>query len=382
MKRYYDAIIVGGGLAGGLAAYRMKQRTPAMEILVLERGERFGGNHLWSFHETDLTVEQLEWIQPFVVRRWPAYDVIFPRYRRTVHSGYASITSDRFHERVAERVRLLDGLGREPAELSADFVVLDNGLRIHGGFVIDARGWPEPSPIPAAYQKFVGLQLRLHGPHGLIHPVLMDVREPQVDGYRFFYLLPMDESSLLIEDTRYSDGSDLDVDAVRRDIMDYAKKNGWRVDAIEREERGVLAIPLEGALPAGEPGLVRAGGRAGLFHATTGYSLPDAIRFADALARRDPHETSGLLAWSEERARLHWERNGFYRFLNRLFFRAARPPERYRIMEMFYQRTPELIARFYAGRTTWGDRLRLLSGAPPVPIGRAIRCILESRRAA
>ena len=63
----------------------------------------------------------------------------------------------------------------------------------------------------------------------------------------------------------------------------------------------------------------RIGIRGGFFHPTTGYSLPDAVRVA------------------------------------------------------------MLIARFYAGRLTALDKLRILSGRPPVPVGRAMTALRERR---
>jgi len=35
------------------------------------------------------------------------------------------------------------------------------------------------------------------------------------------------------------------------------------------------------------------------------------------------------------------------------------------------------VRRFYAGCPSLVDRVRLLSGPPPVPVGRAARCVLE-----
>jgi len=39
-----------------------------------------------------------------------------------------------------------------------------------------------------------------------------------------------------------------------------------------------------------------------------------------------------------------------------------------------------LIERFYAGNTTLGDMARLLSGKPPISIGRAIKAIWGKKR--
>ena len=58
-----------------------------------------------------------------------------------------------------------------------------------------------------------------------------------------------------------------------------------------------------------------------------------------------------------------------------MLFRAAEPAERYKILERFYRLDAGLIARFYAGQSTMFDRARVLTGKPPVPIGRAVSAI-------
>ena len=60
-----------------------------------------------------------------------------------------------------------------------------------------------------------------------------------------------------------------------------------------------------------------------------------------------------------------------------MLFRAAEPDERYRIFQRFYRLSPRLVARFYAGRSTAADKLRLLFGRPPVPLGRAIAALAK-----
>ncbi len=36
--------------------------------------------------------------------------------------------------------------------------------------------------------------------------------------------------------------------------------------------------------------------------------------------------------------------------------------------------------RFYAGEPTWGDRLRILSGRPPIPVGKALASLFGGPR--
>jgi lycopene beta-cyclase len=110
--------------------------------------------------------------------------------------------------------------------------------------------------------------------------------------------------------------------------------------------------------------VARGGVRAGLFHPLTSYSLPDAVRFAWWLARDAPLDAS-LGSATRALADRHWQRGRFDRLLARMLFRAADPPERYRVLERFYRLPEPLIGRFYAGQSTLADRARILAASPP-----------------
>ena len=202
----------------------------------------------------------------------------------------------------------------------------------------------------------------------------MDATVDQADGYRFVYCLPFSPTELFVEDTYYSDTPDIDPGELKCRIAAYAEARGWKVAAVSREESGVLPVVMGGDFdafwPAGDR-LARGGVRAGLFHPLTSYSLPDAVRFAGWLARDAP--LGGELGPATRRLALrHWRRGRFDRMLARMLFRAADPPERYRVLERFYRLPEDLIGRFYAGQSTLPDRARILAGRPPVAIGRAV----------
>jgi lycopene beta-cyclase len=42
------------------------------------------------------------------------------------------------------------------------------------------------------------------------------------------------------------------------------------------------------------------------------------------------------------------------------------------VFARFYRLPEPLIERFYAGRSTFGDRARILCGRPPLPLTRAL----------
>ena len=281
-------------------------------------------------------------------------------------------------ESLGDRI-LLDTCVQDARAREVD---LEDGRQLQARCILDGRGWRGPLPVPCGYQKFVGRDVTLRGPHGLNGPILMDATVRQPDAYRFVYVLPWSERSLLIEETDYSDTPAVDVPGARSRIETYATSRGWEIESVQREEIGALPIPLSGAFehvwPSETAAVPRVGVRAGLFHPTTGYSLPDAARLALRLVRFEPLESEAVYARLRDDARKAWNERGYFRFLNKMMFRAADPKERVRIFERFYGLSEGLIGRFYAARIRWIDRVRLLAGKPPVPLHRALRCVWSS----
>jgi lycopene beta-cyclase len=214
----------------------------------------------------------------------------------------------------------------------------------------------------------------------------MDATVEQIDGYRFVYTLPFSSRELLIEDTYYSDGHGLDREGLSDGIRTYAARQGWEITEIGGEEAGVLPIVLGGDIEAfwdrDSSGVARSGMRAALFHPTTGFSLPEAVALADEVTRVRHLDGRALYDLTRQRSVEHWRRTGYYRFLNRMLFRAAEPEQRYRVFERFYGLSDPLIRRFYAGRLKWTDKVRVLTGKPPVPVIPALRCLFAARRGA
>jgi lycopene beta-cyclase len=376
-------LLAGGGLANGLIAYRLAQKRPEISVRLVEGGDRLGGRHTWSYFDTDVE-EAGDWIGVFVAKSWSAYEVRFPKRRRQLANFYHSVTSQRFHEVLTAELGDRVVLNTRIETLGPDWIDLADGRRLTADLVIDGRGPVALPDLILAYQKFIGQMVRLAFAHGLDAPIIMDATVDQLDGYRFLYVLPWDARTLLIEDTRYTDVADLDRDGLRRGIADYASSQGWTIEAVLDEEEGVLPVALGGDIEAHWRRAARctlSGLRAALFHPTTGYSLADAAALADAICGLPTIDASSVERLIRERSIRLWRDRAFFRLLNRMLFQAARPSERYRVLERFYGLPEALIARFYAARPTGLDKLRLLSGKPPVPLGAALRCIVEKAHA-
>jgi lycopene beta-cyclase len=375
-----DVCILGGGLAGSLVALALARQRPEVRLAVIEPGP-VGGNHIWSHFASDVDPSHDWLVEPLIVHRWPAYDVTFPDLRRTLGVEYRSITSERLAAVVSDRLPPGTVITGRVASAGPAEVELTDGRTLRAGAVLDARGAGDAATLDLGWQKFLGRTLIVPAGHGVERPLVIDATVPQIDGYRFLYVLPLSRSEVFVEDTYYSDSPALDLPAIGERISCYAGARGWQVTGITRTESGVLPVVLGGDFDAywASTGsdLPKVGVRAGLFHPTTGYSFPDAVRTATRIAAHPDLSNAALheLTWGQAKAA--WRSRGFYRMLDTMLFRAAEPEDRYRVLERFYRRPAGLISRFYAGRSTRVDQLHILSGRPPVPLRRAVEALLR-----
>jgi lycopene beta-cyclase len=372
----FDYLLIGGGLHNSLIALAIFARSPDASVCLVERESELGGNHVWCFHAGDLGPEAEALVTALVIRRWAGYSVRFPNFERRLASAYAAVSSEQLSQVVRAafagqpRSRLV--LRSSASGVEATTATLSTGERIYAKVVIDARGPEAHSGAHIiGYQKFVGLELVLREPTTLSEPIVMDATVPQQDGFRFVYALPFTATRVLIEDTYFSDHSELDRATLRARALEYASDLGLDVAEVAREEVGVLPLPASSSTPrAGSPLL--AGYAGGWFHPTTGYSFPIAARLALHIAACAPDAVfdQRFLALASEHAR----QQRYACLLNRLLFQAAPPSARRNVLERFYRLPEASIARFYALSTTSFDRARIICGRPPrgLSIARAI----------
>jgi lycopene beta-cyclase len=384
MTQAPDMIIVGAGLSGLLTAWRCLDVNPDLQIEIIEASDRIAGDHTWSFNLTDVAEHLQGWIKPFIAYRWDSYDVKFPKRKRTLDIPYCTGNSDTLRACVQLHIdsgRLRLRLNTAVESLHSDYVVLESGEKLEARGVLDARGFEPNDDVFLGYQKFVGHVIKTKEPHGLERPIIMDATVEQLGGYRFVYCLPYSETEVLVEDTYYTDGPELRSQEVDARIKDYIRDN-LNVSEYEvvRREKGVLPITLGvqdryDAAPA-------LGIRGGFYHAVTGYSFPEALKNADWIAYKIDlfgedwdHETSDHTL--QVNRTQHRQDERFLRLLNRMLFRAAKPEERYSVLQRFYGLNQGLIERFYAGQLKWYDKARILIGKPPVPVHKALYNLSE-----
>ncbi|GGD44863.1 lycopene beta-cyclase CrtY [Erythrobacter arachoides] len=382
-----DIAIVGGGLSGGLIALALARHRPDLVVRLIEAGPQAGGNHRWSWFASDLSADGEALLKGFRKAHWDAgYDVRFPGRERTLQTPYRSLSSSDFA--AALQRDLAPGTvltGQEVSALAADGVTLRDGSRINARTVIDARGFATTGHLTGGWQVFMGRHVRTPEPHGIDRPVIMDATVDQVapsgngGAYRFVYVLPLGAHEVFVEDTYYADSPMLDRSALSGRIDQYLRAHGLEGEILGFET-GVLPVITGGDFAGFQraqavAGVAVVGARGGFVHPLTSYTLPFAVETALAVAREADLPGELLAARLEALSRRHWSRTAFYRLLGRMLFGAARPQERYRIFARFYGLGAPLIERFYAARSTLADKLRVLSGRPPVPIMRALAAL-------
>lgn len=379
-----DIAIIGGGLSGGLIALALAQQRPELIVRLIEAGPEIGGNHRWSWFATDLSPGGDALLAPLRKTAWDdGYDVLFPAYSRTLTSGYRSLASPDLAAALQRELAPKTILTHtEVTEIDADGVTLRDATRITARCVIDCRGFASATRFSGGWQVFMGRHVRTPEPHGITRPVIMDATVDQVApagngaAYRFVYVLPLGSHDVFVEDTYYADSSALDRTMLSGRIDQYCRAAGIEGEPVGFET-GVLPVISAGDFGAFQkahriPGVAIAGARGGFVHPLTSYTLPFAVEVALAVARDADLPGDQMAARLEALARAHWRRMGFYRMLTKLLFGAAPPEKRYRVFQRFYRLNENLIERFYAGRSSLLQKLRVLVGKPPVPISRAL----------
>lgn len=385
-----DILIVGAGLAGVLAAWRILAVNTDISVTLIEAGDKIGGDQTWSFNWSDLTPEVLPWAREFVVHQWDKYDVKFPKRDRQLDIAYCTGNSDSLRACVQPFIdngRLSLILNTKIAQTSADTVTLENGRQLKAGWVLDARGFEPKDTNYLGYQKFVGRTIKTKQPHGLKHPIIMDATVDQRGGYRFVSCLPFTDHDVLVKDTYYMDSPEHSENDAQARLDSYIEDKGWGDNEIMAQEKGVLPTKLaidskrfdQWAHESGHATPI--GMRAGYYHAATGYSLPQAMKSAWLIAdkiKTDGGKLGAAQAEMDQHEFDHYCEEKFLRLLNRTVFRAAKPEKRYKAFQRFYGLPKDLIERFYSGKYSRKDQIRILINRPLIPLLKALKTFKEA----
>ncbi len=382
--------LIGGGLHNLLLASRLlkQQRAPhhrpvrQLEIEIFESQSRFQTDKTISCHASDIPVHWESELEPFWRCKWPSYHVRFaPGPFFNIPIGYRSLD-------LAALARHIESSAAQAAGLKIHFDCVIDAAPPGFDLVIDSASIPGAQPSePAGVQQFFGQTLSFREPHNISLPIVMDSTVPQVGGYCFVYVLPMNDHELLIEDTRLL-GIRQVWQNLEAGVPAYLNLLGLtnRHYTVVHEERGTLPIPLcsfnqwQGAVPRhaakDRVHVIQVGFRAGYFHPTTGYSLPLALRSIESLCK-DIENTCQSNDSSRPIASASYAPNydQFTRscrsswtvalIFNRFLLWGFRPDEAHNAFSYFYELPLEFIRRFYRAELRLRDLKPILLRLPP-----------------
>lgn len=373
MKPDYDIVFAGAGLAGLSLAARLAALPDPPRMLLVDPLQNDTSDRTWCHWQLHESI-----FDDAITHRWQCWSVDKNHDQTAVGSTdipYVRIPSDRFRQIAWERIKacpraeFLRGMSVASIEEVSDRAVvhLSDSRRIESSWVFDSR--PLQNDNAPWRQIFRGLEL--HSPETKLETstvTLMDFQSAEPEGVRFFYVLPLDAHTALVEDTwlvpshktpAFSDDA----------IVSYASKNlaqtHWQ---IRHQEEGNLPMGFSPSASSAveKKRIIPWGTTAGAVRASSGYAF------------------SRIQAASERMASA-WQRTGypdpaavhgsaFLDWMDRVFLRAMtdqpeRVPEYF--ARLFQRVAPDALVRFLESEPRPADILQVMRALPLGPFLRA-----------
>ena len=363
----YDLAFAGAGLAAVSLAIRLAALPDPPKIILLDPRTEFPRDRTWchwQLHET-----------PFdnaITHRWHRWTVRTPTAGTVAaapaRTPYIRIPADRLHQIAAEKltasphVTILRGVSVHTIDQHPDHTTLhlSDGQHITAAWTLDSRP-PENDQAPWR-QIFRGLEL--HSPEANLDTdtvTLMDFQSADSGGIRFFYVLPLDPQTALVEDTWLVPAGKSPTFS-NEEILSYARKNlsatTWQ---IRHQEEGNLPMGLLRDLKI-KNRIIPWGTAAGAIRPSSGYAFSRIQRASEAMTQYWSQHRSPDPAITHESKLLAW--------MDRVFLRAmTRHPERVPayFTRLFDRVPPDALIRFLESEPRPADILQVMRALPPAP---------------
>lgn len=368
-----DIAFAGAGLAALSLAVRLIELPDPPKIILIDPRTNTPRDRTWCYWQLQET--------PFdsaITNRWHNWTIRTPTAatnHQDTRTPYVRIPADRLHQIATEKlaasptVTILRGVTVETIDDHPDHTTLhlSDGQQITAAWTFDSR---PPRHAHATWRQiFRGLEL--HSPAANLDTTtvtLMDFQSAGPDGIRFFYVLPLDAQTALVEDT-WLVPADKTPTFSDDEIHSFARQNLSPTDwQIRHREEGNLPM---GTSPSATSAvkknrIIPWGTAAGAVRASSGYAFSRIQTASERIAaawqrtgRPDPTLThdSQLLAW-----------------MDRIFLRVMeRHPERVPefFLRLFERVPPEALVRFLESQPRPADILQVMRAVPAVPFLRA-----------
>ncbi|UJC78790.1 lycopene cyclase family protein [Rhodococcus erythropolis] len=274
-----DVVIVGGGPAGRALATRCIARQ--LTVVIVDPHPR----RVWTPTYSAWADELPSWLPDEVIASRIQRPSVWAEEQKTFDRAYCVLNTSSLQLFLSDTSAQFRALAART--LSPNSVVCTDGTQLTGSVVVDARG--TDLTVTTAQQTAFGVIVD----RALTAPVLgggeawfMDWRRDNgtsdADTPSFLYAVPLDDERVLLEETCLVGRPALGLRELEARLRTRLHNRGCEVPDDAPVERVRFAVEGPKDSPPGD--VLRFGGRGGLMHPGTGYSVATSLAEADAVA--------------------------------------------------------------------------------------------------
>jgi len=367
MRPDYDIVFAGAGLAGLSLAARLAALPDPPRMLLVDPRQDETSDRTWCHWQLrgDIFADAIthRWY------RWNVRDGHNAAETSSQDTPYVRIPSDRFRHialrniAASPRAEILHGTSVASIEEAPDrsAVQLSDGRRIESSWVFDSR--PLQNDKAPWRQIFRGLEM--HSPEAKLETsavTLMDFKSAGPEGIRFFYVLPLDAHTALVEDT-WLVPSEKSPDFADEKIISYAAKHlspaNWQIRHREEGNLPMGSSPSVCSAAKRNHRIIPWGTAAGAVRASSGYA------FSRIQAASERMATAWQRTGRPGQAAVHGSR--LLDWMDRVFLRAmTNQPERVPeyFVRLFQRVPPAALVRFLESEPSPADILQVMRALP------------------
>ena len=374
MKPDYDIVFAGAGLSGLSLAARLATLPDPPRMLLVDPRQDESSDRTWCHWQLREGI-----FADAITHRWHCWKVRDGHNAARASSQdtpYVRIPSDRFRQialrkiAACPRTEVLRGTSVASIEEDSDRAVvqLSDGRRIESSWVFDSR--PLQNDNAPWRQIFRGFELQ--SPEAKLDTsavTLMDFQSAGPEGIRFFYVLPLDAHTALVEDT-WLVPSEKSPDFTDEKIISYAAQHlspaNWQIRHREEGNLPMGSFPSMCSAAKRNHRIIPWGTAAGAVRASSGYA------FSRIQAASERMATAWQRTGRPDQSAVHSSR--LLDWMDRVFLRATtNQPERLPeyFVRLFQRVPPEALVRFLESEPRPADILQVMRALPIGPFLRA-----------
>lgn len=364
MNNHYDYIIAGGGGAGLSLVYHLLQtRLSQQSILIIDRDEKQANDRTWCFWEAGSGP-----FEEIVHHRWQHVYFHGEDYSKLLDLApyhYKMIRSGDFYQYVKSciaaypNITWLTAEVQSTGETAAGAQVETSEGTFTADWVFNSLRDPHEGRSVNGHiymlQHFKGWLIQT--PEDFFDPrqaTLMDFRIDQHNECRFFYVLPTDRRTALVEFTVFS--PELLPDQVYKDeLKDYLHRFlSLEEYAIKHEEFGIIPMTNQPYPTQQSAHVINLGTAGGMTKPSSGYTFQR--------IQRDSEQLVGSLLRSgkpERHPKLWDQRFNLYDSTLLQVMRKNQYPVKEIFTDIFRKNPTERVLRFLNEETTFPEEIRV-----------------------